>query len=509
MKRLDGSHKSRGVRRVAMGLIVAIGFGQTSQAADLSKIKNIVVIYAENRSFDHLYGLFPGANGIANATPKSYLQRDHDGSVLPYLRVWNAKGEPDPNYPQLPNKPFRIDAPPVNKSPSEVLISPIHAYYHNQEQIDGGKNDMFAAMSTVGGYTLGYFDGSKMKMWKWAKEYTLADNFFMGAFGGSYLNHQFLVCACAPMHKDAPDFMRAVLDEKGKLKKLPDSPSARDGAVKTYSGGLGGQVTPDGYSVNTTQPPYQPSGLPPADGGPLELADPKGDKRLGLPLPPSTAKTIGDTLSAKSISWSWYSGGFNEALKDGARPPSEKRSVIYTRADGSLNFQPHHQPFNFYARFAPGTADRAEHLKDGSDFLKAIETGTLPQVSFYKPAGIFTEHPSYTDVMTGDAHIADLLDRLAKSPQWKDMVVIVTYDENGGFWDHVSPPSGAGWGDRWGPGTRIPAIIVSPFAKRGHVDHTTYDTESILKLITRRFGLEPLPGFRKNMGDLTRALRLR
>ena len=99
---------------------------------------------------------------------------------------------PDPNYPQMPNKPFRIDLPPVNKTTSEVLLSPIHAYYHNIEQINGNRNDMFAAMSTVGGYTMGYFDGSQMKMWKWAKDYTLADNFFMGAYGGSYLNQNSL-----------------------------------------------------------------------------------------------------------------------------------------------------------------------------------------------------------------------------------------------------------------------------------------------------------------------------
>ncbi len=500
---------ARRMGRTFLAIATSVAGAQPVLAADLSKIQNIVVIYAENRSFDHLYGMFPGANGISKAKRKNYEQRDHDGSVLPHLRVWNSKGEPDPNYPTLPNKPFRIDEPPVSKSMSDVLISPIHAYYHNIEQINGGRNDMFAAMSTVGGYTMGYFDGSKMKMWKWAKDYALADNFFMGAFGGSYLNHQFLVCACAPEHKDAPEFMRAVLDDKGKLKKKPDSPSAKDGAVKTYTVGLGGQVTPDGYSVNTTQPPYQPSGLPPAEGGSLDAADPKGNERIGLPLPASTTKTIGDTLSAKNVSWVWYSGGWNEALKDGMRPPSEKRKVIYTRAEGSLNFQPHHQPFNYYKRFAPGTKDRAEHLKDLSDFEKAIAAGALPQVAFYKPAGIHTEHPSYTDVMTGDAHIADLVEKLSKSPQWKNMLVIVTYDENGGFWDHVAPPTGKGWGDRWGPGSRIPAIVVSPFAKRGYVDHTRYDTESILKLITRRFDLEPLPGFRSKMGDLTRALDLR
>jgi acid phosphatase len=88
------------------------------------------------------------------------------------------------------------------------------------------------------------------------------------------------------------------------------------------------------------------------------------------------------------------------------------------------------------------------------------------------------------------------------------MVVIVTYDENGGFWDHVPPPQGSGWGDRFGPGTRIPTVIVSPYAKRGTIDHTAYDTTSILKLITRRFGLEPLPGVRERPGDLTAALAL-
>jgi phospholipase C len=82
------------------------------------------------------------------------------------------------------------------------------------------------------------------------------------------------------------------------------------------------------------------------------------------------------------------------------------------------------------------------------------------------------------------------------------MLIIVTYDENGGFWDHVAPPKA----DRWGPGNRIPAIIVSPYAKRGYVDHTTYDTTSILKFLTTRFDLKPLPGVREAVGNLTGAL---
>jgi phospholipase C len=462
------------------------------------------VIYAENHSFDNLYGLFPGANGIANAKPEQTMQRDHDGTPLPHLYVFDH-GKPDPAFPRLPNAPFLINGPPINRGLDQLVPGPIHVFYHNIEQINGGRNDRFAAMSNVGGWVMGYYDGSAMRLWQWAKEYTLADNFFMGAFGGSFLNHQWLVCACSPEFRDAPDAMRVKLEPNGTLTKLPDSPSARDGAVKVVSAG-GGTVSPDGYAINTAQPPYQPSGIAPAAGGDLALANPAGAP-TARPVPPQRATTIGDTLSAKGIGWAWYGGSWSAALADGRRPPAEKRALIYNREAGSLNFQPHHQPFNYFARFAPGAPDRERHLKDDADLLRDIDAGTLPAVAFYKPVGRLTQHPSYTDVASGDAHIADLLERLRRSPQWRRMLVIVTYDENGGYWDHVPPPSGPGWGDRWGPGTRIPTLIVSPLARKGAIDSTPYDTTSILKLITRRFGLEPLPGVREKMGDLSAALQ--
>jgi acid phosphatase len=472
----------------------------TQPDSGLSRIDNIVVIYAENRSFDHLYGLFPGAEGVAQATVEEKTQLDHDGRPLPHLPPVYEHGKPDPHNPALaglPNGPFRIDLPPINRRLDEVLPSPWHLYYQNREQINGGKNNLFVAMANVGGWVMGYFDGSKMKMWKWAREYTLADHFFMGAFGGSYLNHQWLVCACTPMDPNAPAAVRAQLEADGKLKKKPASPkSVMQGPVEVFDG----RASPDGYLVNTSQPPYQPSGIPPAPNDSRELAD-----STRFPAPPFRERTIGDTLSKKGISWAWYAGGWNAALADGERAPGEKRTVIYSRGKDSPIFQPHHQPFNYYARFAPGTADRARHLKDEKDLIEAIDKGTLPQVTFFKPAGRYTEHPSYTDVVSGDEHIAALLERLQKSPQWSKMAVIVTYDENGGFWDHVPPPSGPGWGDRWGPGSRVPAIVVSPFAKRGYVDKTPYDTTSILKFITRRFELDPLPGVREKAGDLTNA----
>jgi len=481
-------------------LFLALGTGgcATRMEDGLARIEHVVVIYAENRSFDHLYGLFPGAEGIANATAEQKTQLDHDGKPLPHLPPTWVQGKPSARFSteKLPNAPFRIDAAPFNGRMNEVLPSPWHLYYQNIEQINGGRNNMFAAMADVGGWAMGYFDGSTMKMWQWAKEYTLADHFFMAAFGGSYLNHQWLVCACTPMDTNAPKEARAQL-ENGALKKKPGSAaSSLNGPVQVFDG----RSSPDGFLVNTSQPLHQPSGIPPAAAGSRELADPARH-----PAPAFTEKTIGDRLSAKGVSWAWYAGGWDAAVADGRQDPKAKRGVIYNRDAGSPIFQPHHQPLNYYARFAPGSADRARHLKDEKEMVQAIDKGTLPQVAFFKPAGRYTEHPSYTDVQTGDEHIATLLERLRKSPQWSKMAVIVTYDENGGFWDHVPPPAGPGWGDRWGPGTRIPAIIVSPYAKRGHVDKTPYDTTSILKFITRRFGLEPLPGVRANAGDLTNA----
>jgi len=483
---------------VVAGLAADGGAAQPPGAkARLESIEHIIVIYAENRSFDHLYGLFPGANGIAQATPAEYTQVDRDGTPLAELPpAWRGK-DPDPAFPhRLPNRPFRLEAPPLDLPLSQRVRGAVHRYYQNIEQINGGRNDRYAAVADAGGLVMGYYDGSKLPMWQWARDFVLADNFFMAAHGDSFINHQWLICACTPRDDNAPAALRAQLDERGLLKRRPNSPaSARDGDQLTFDG----DVTPDGYSVNTTQPPYQPSGVPPAAGSDTRLTDPSK-----YTLPPQTQKTIGDTLSAKRVTWAWYAGGWNEAVKDGMQPPAAKRAVVYNREKGSIIFQAHHQPFNYYARFAPGTPDRERHLKDYTDLVAGIDKGDLPQVAFYKPQGSLNEHPGYTDVLSGDTHIAALIARIKASALWPTTAIIVTYDENGGFWDHAAPPAG----DRWGPGSRIPTIVVSPLAKKAHVDHTSYDTTSILKFITRRFDLEPLPGVRPAAGDLTAAFEV-
>src|SRR5262249_22995766 len=145
---------------------------------------------------------------------------------------------------------------------------------------------------------------------------------------------------------------------------------------------------------------------------------------------------------------------------------------------------------------------KAQHLKDEKAFYAAARAGTLPPVSFVKPVGIDNEHPGYADVLRGEQHILQLINVLkTNAALWKDTAVIITYDEHGGFWDHVPPPKV----DKWGPGSRVPAIIISPYAKRGFVDHTVYDTTSILATIEKRWGLQPLTDRDKNAADLSNA----
>jgi acid phosphatase len=496
-------------------MLAATGiFGWTGQVngAGIEDIATVVVIYAENRSFDNLYGSFPGANGLAQATPAVSTQLDRDGSVLKELPpVWDgltAKGVV-PAVTQamtehLPNAPFAIDDPKGFNTPLSVTTHDLwHRFYQNQMQIDGGKNDMFVAYADSGALVMGYYGGGKLPLWPVAKQYTLADNFFMGAFGGSFLNHFWLICACTPTYPDADtspakNSISTVEDDGTALSIAANSPkSAMDGIPKFVKDG---NLTPDFFAVNTMAPPYQPSFNKPAPDGDPAFADPAAPTTL----PPQTQQTIGDLLTAKGISWAWYAGAWQAAL-DG------KNAVPVP------NFQYHHQPFNYFADMAPGTAARAEHLKDGglggNEFIKAIDAGTLPQVTFYKPQGNLNEHAGYTDVLSGDQHIADVIAHLQKGPQWAHMLVVVTYDENGGFWDHVAPPKA----DRWGPGSRIPALIVSPLAKQEFVDHTFYDTTSILRFVTKRFALPALAGLQARdaalathgsppLGDLTAAL---
>ncbi|HTN36131.1 MAG TPA: acid phosphatase [Arachidicoccus sp.] len=417
---------------------------KTSFDEGIRQINHVVVIYMENHSFDNLYGEFKGANGIENAKRGNFVQVDKQGKPYKYLPEIPRNNSFPTN---LPNELFNIDQyVPSDKKTPDVT----HRFFHNQLQINGGKMDKFAAYNDSKGLAMGYYNTEKLPLYPLAKKYTLCDNFFQSVYGGSYFNHVYLISAAVPVWPDAPKSLVAKVDADGKMIK-------------------DGVVTPDGFVVNhilSRNKPYPPK----SDTSKL--------------LPSQTMPTIGDRLSEKNISWAWYSEGWDDAV-----------------AGKKNNFAYNHEPFLYFAQYEEGTEGR-KHMKDQNDFIKAAKDGTLPSVSFVKPGGGNDEHPGGSAVYSSEQLAVNLINAVLDGPNAKDALVILTYDEFGGFFDHVNPPTI----DRWGPGSRIPAIIIGPFAKQDHVDHTQYETVSILSFIEHRWGIKPLAERDKNANPFRNAL---
>jgi acid phosphatase len=471
--------------------------------------KHLVVIYEENHSFDNLYGSWGNVNGhhvvgLSDASAAKKTQRAQNGTAyncLPQNDV-NLTSPPLSNTCQdtshgnftshFKNKPFRIDdfIKPADKTcPAPGVFAPngvlknspgaepggctrdiVHRFYQEQYQIDGGKQDHYTTGSDAIGLTQGTYNTKALPIYRYlhgkhAPKYTIADHFFQAAFGGSFLNHQWLIAARSPLDSDpsatytpGTPAKNSVLDSNGMpntYAQYTPTGAVTDGQLtqKCANPSVNNRAKACGnFAVNTIQPGSAPHGT-----GPY--------------LPLLKGATIGDRLSAKGISWSWYSGGWRDA--NSGKP-------------GAL-FQYHHQPFNYFANYAPGKPGRT-HLKDEKRFIAAARTGHLPTVSFVKPYGAENEHPGYASESNGSDHLVNLLKTIRRGPQGRSTLVVVTYDEFGGQWDHVSPPKV----DAWGPGTRIPALIIGGRQHRSGVDHRVYDTTSILATIERSYGLRPL-----------------
>jgi phospholipase C len=216
--------------------------------------------------------------------------------------------------------------------------------------------------------------------------------------------------------------------------------------------------------------------------------------------------TIGDRLSAANVSWKWYSGGWDNALTSSPSNPANNGTTPPNPPVDPL-FQWHHQPFAYYDNYAPWVNGQrnsvsAAHLQDENNFFSDLQNGTLPAVTFIKPLGPDNEHPGYADLLTGQQHVADIVAAVQASPYWNGALIVVTYDEHGGRWDHVSPPVTGIWGD----GSRVPALIIGPYAKKGYIDHRRHDTLSILKTIEEIYHVHVLNNYDSAASDLSSAL---
>ena len=467
----------------------------------LHGVNNIVVIYLENRSYDSMFANFPNANGaLTNDYVFDQFQYDENGTQynnLPMpvgtnqsLSSSNAWANYMRKYPWinnqgvdsgLANAPFSMDAyitnlyatsqnanlEPSNSALWYMIPDVKHRFFPNQYQISGinGKpNSLYAYLNSVNndyskyqwdgsqsmGISMGHNDTSGTSMWSYAQNFAMLDNFYASAFGGSFLNHQYLIAAQAPTVSALPSGTTNTLSSYTGKSFAPCSDTVYTRIPCTATDGTI-------YAVNTVQPlnpPFDPTTQP------------------ANRLPVQTNTTIGDRLSDKNIAWKWYSGGYNEAMA-GNGP--------------AINYQYHHNPFAYYQNYLPGTSGRA-HIADDTQLFADIASGNLPQVSFWKPAADVNGHPGYSSIAAMDTAVANVVSRIQNSTYWNNTVIIITFDEYGGLWDHTTPFQR----DAFGPGTRIPAIIISPLVKKGYVDNTQYDTTSILAFIETIFGLASL-----------------
>jgi phospholipase C len=555
----------------------------TAPPGGLNGIKHLIVIYQENHSLDNLWGRWPGVNGLADpSVAAKTTQVDQGGKPFGCL----AQNDVNLTSPPLSavckapladgtlvdshfkNEPFKIDdvvpasattcyestpaAPsgPANGvpngkgKPGGCTRDLVHRYYQEQYQIDGGKQDRYVVGSDAAGLAMGYNDTTALPIYQYltakgSPSYVITDNFFAGTFGGSFLNHQWLVSAQAPVYAGADKSgstdgcttgtvkcdLHSVVDANGmpadnvnaayplyrssptpgvpaataprptiKDNPLTEAADAKGNCAPSYAGAAtppAGTVCGD-YAVNTIQPFNQPF----SPGTP--------DARR---LPLLATKNIGDAMSGAGVTWAWYSGGWDNAAgittgpgwTNGTGPtcsdPKANAKATFPNCPDTL-FQFHHQPFNYYANFADDTAahkaNRAAHLKDEADLLNDLKKGTLPAVSFVKPLGAENQHPGYASTHQGDQKVVDIIKAAQASADWASTAIVITYDEFGGSWDHVAPPTAAGISDKWGPGTRVPGMVISPLLPKTGVDHTSHDTTSILATIEHRFGLPAL-----------------
>jgi acid phosphatase len=557
----------RGATSAVATVVAVAATSSLANAADLREFKHIVVIYQENHSFDNLYGLWgevdgEPVNGLSRAGVHHTTQVRQDNKTAYKCLLQDDVNLTSPSplsttctddtgastfQSAFKNKPFQIDkyipstattcpAPGVFAAnglangtglPGGCTRDLVHRFYNEQYQINGGKQNRYVTGSDAAGLSMGHFDTKKLPIYAYlhghhAPNYVITDSFYQGAFGGSFLNHQWLVAGAAPVFVGAlndasANDLHSVVDSNGMPTSTPlyTSPlgtAAKDSSLTASCNPPPGRpATPSGvvcgdYAINTTQPFYQPYSPGTVDA-----------RRL----PPLTNPTIGDHLSAKHVDWAWYSGGWSNANGDvGASGWTNGTGIVCTDPNANLNagwphcpdknFQYHHQPLNYFANFATGTAARTARLRDEAEFIQAAQNGTLKPVSFVKPIGEENEHPGYTSEIEGSSHLVELVKAIVNGPNGKDTLIIITYDEFGGAWDQVSPPPYGRHGrdklaaDIWGPGTRIPTMLISKQFERSGIAHEDYDTTSILKMIEKRFDLVPLKT--RPVRDLAEAL---
>jgi phospholipase C len=486
--------------------------GPQNEARTATPIKHLVVIFNENRSFDHYFATYPKA---ANPPGEPAFKADRHTPAVnnleptfanPYLLTNNGNYTNTANGTNAAN-PFRLDRTQANTK------SQNHGYTAEQLANDNGKADLFPLNTGSGtsggagafgtkGQVMGYFDGNTVTaLWNYAQNFAMSDNAYTDSYG-------------------------------------PSTP----GAINVISGQTNGALA----IVNAS------SLLADGQSGYTVIGDPEpaddvcSNSSSGAQM---TGKNIGDLLNDANLTWGSFMGGFNLTTTNANGTTNCKRSTLSTVVGAATaDYVPHHAWFQYYKSTANftharpaslaavgytkynGQVDPANHNYDLDDFYAAVKAGNFPSVSYVKLPAYQDGHAGYSDPLDEQTGTVELINFLQKQPEWKDTAVIVTYDDSDGWYDHayarpttasydaiadqLNGPGQCGTGvqtqpqpnglngqpvnGRCGPGTRIPFIVVSPFAKQNYVSHERISQASVVRFIEDNW----LDGHRLGGGSL-------
>ncbi|MBO1324285.1 alkaline phosphatase family protein [Acetobacter sp. TBRC 12305] len=462
-------------------------------------IRHLVVIYQENVSFDHYFATYPNATNPAGE-PAFVAQRGTPGAdtlIAAGLLENNANNSPANGADAA--APFRLDRSQAATSDQN------HDYTAEQMAYDHGRADLFprytgtASPGGVGafhtrGQVMGYFDGNTVTaFWRYAQRYAMSDAFYTDTYGPS-----------------TPGALEVVSGQTNgmMIKKTTQHLATREVTSPFISDGQGGFTM-----IND---------IDPAD----DVCSTPSDQVW------MAGQNIGDLLNAAHITWGGFMGGFDLSVRNTNATTGCGRSTFSpTVSQSVVDYIPHHNWFQYFPSTANPTharpsstaaighslesdgksRDPANHEYDLKDFLTAVRAGNMPAVSFLKLPAFQDGHAGYSNPLDEQAGIVGLVNFIQSRPEWKETAIIITYDDSDGWYDHafVAPAHGSfdpeadqldGPGrcgtapaplgvtgkpvnGRCGPGTRVPLLVLSPWARRNYIGHTLITQSSITRFI--------------------------
>ncbi len=468
-------------------------------------IKHLVVIYDENESFDHYFGTYPRA---ANTDGVKFTAKA--GTPTPKNLISDNAITNNPNS----TKPFRL------KSTQASTCDQKHSYTPEQQAMNwsGGKalmnlfrqktsSDTCSGLYGRAGLTMGYFDGNTVTgLWNYAQNYAMSDNHWAATFGPS-----------------TPGAIEVVSGQTwGALAYDSTSPTDNPALAASQSASGLAQVDPVtglGTLIGDPDPVYD------------DCSNNNHKSSSNVVGMQNSNQNIGDLLNAKGVTWGWFQGGF-KPTKAWTHGSYAQCSSAHTNLAGQSerDYSPHHNPFAYYESTSNphhlrptsvaniGHTDQANHNYDLSDFTAALNSGNLPAVSYVKASEYQDAHPGYSDPIGEQHFLVNTINAIQKSPQWKSTAIIVTYDDSDGWYDHVAPtitnasnssddaaicteaattlgvPIIDNRADRCGPSQRLPFLVISPYSKRNHVDHTLISQPSVVGFIENNWTLGSIGG---------------